>query len=164
MVDEICRRNGQFTGFPVMGMKWQRMESHALRSAYKMKKEQKGILVRHVQPTYETAKHLKPDDIIMRFDGIQVASDGTVPFRSALTALPLPVTLRLPIPIPLPLCQLAPAACWPGHHSCCAMPLVRHSPTWEYAFLGPVPDVASFSLVAVAVTAGSDVLSDCTQL
>lgn len=75
------RRNGQFTGFPVMGMKWQRMESHALRSAYKMKKEQKGILVRHVQPTYETAKHLKPDDIIMRFDGIQVASDGTVPFR-----------------------------------------------------------------------------------
>lgn len=87
MVDEKCRRNGQFTGFPVMGMKWQRMESHALRSAYKMKKEQKGILVRHVQPTYETAKHLKPDDIIMRFDGIQVASDGTVPFRSALTAL-----------------------------------------------------------------------------
>ena len=87
MVDENCRRNGQFTGFPVMGMKWQRMESHALRSAYNMKKEQKGILVRHVQPTYETAKHLKPDDIIMRFDGIQVASDGTVPFRSALTAL-----------------------------------------------------------------------------
>ncbi|KAL0022757.1 hypothetical protein WJX77_012242 [Trebouxia sp. C0004] len=75
------RQNGKFTGFPVMGMKWQRMESHALRSAYKMKKEQKGILVRHVQPTYETAKHLKPDDIIMRFDGIQVASDGTVPFR-----------------------------------------------------------------------------------
>ena len=64
-----------------MGMRWQRMESHALRSAYGMKKQQKGILVRHVQPTYETAKHLKPDDIIMRFDGVQVASDGTVPFR-----------------------------------------------------------------------------------
>ena len=64
-----------------MGMRWQRMESHALRSAYGMKKQQKGILVRHVQPTYETAKHLKSDDIIMRFDGVQVASDGTVPFR-----------------------------------------------------------------------------------
>lgn len=64
-----------------MGMRWQRMESHALQSAYGMKKQQKGILVRHVQPTYETAKHLKPDDIIMRFDGVQVASDGTVPFR-----------------------------------------------------------------------------------
>ena len=107
-----CRRNGKFTGFPVMGMKWQRMESHALRAAYKMRKDQKGILVRHVQPTYETAKHLKPDDIIMQFDGVQVASDGTVPFRSALTALPLPLSLcrPTPIPIPLPLHQLAPAA------------------------------------------------------
>lgn len=84
----VCRRNGRFTGFPVMGMRWQRMESHALRSAYGMKKDQKGILVRHIQPTYETAKHLKPDDIIMRFDGVQVASDGTVPFRCPL-ALPL---------------------------------------------------------------------------
>ncbi len=95
MVNGYCRRNGKFTGFPVMGMKWQRMESHALRSAYKMKQEQKGILVRHVQPTYETAKHLKPDDIIMRFDGIQVASDGTVPFRSALTDLLYPYLLPI---------------------------------------------------------------------
>lgn len=86
----VCRRNGRFTGFPVMGMRWQRMESHALRSAYGMQKQQKGILVRHIQPTYETAKHLRPDDIIMRFDGIQVASDGTVPFRCAcLPALSL---------------------------------------------------------------------------
>ena len=43
--------------------------------------EQKGVLVRHVKSTYETAKHLRPDDIIMKFDGIQVASDGKVSFR-----------------------------------------------------------------------------------
>ena len=88
----VCRRNGSFTGFPVMGMRWQRMESHALRSAYGMEKQQKGILVRHIQPTYETAKHLRPDDIIMRFDGVQVASDGTVPFRYDVM-----LTLRLAI-------------------------------------------------------------------
>ena len=98
MLTAHCRQNGKFTGFPVMGMKWQRMESHALRSAYKMRKEQKGILVRHIQPTYETAKHLKPDDIIMRFDGVQVASDGTVPFRSAPTPPP---------PIPGPFATLS---------------------------------------------------------
>ena len=63
------------------------MESHALRSAYAMQKQQKGVLVRHIQPTYETAKHLRPDDIIMRFDGVQVASDGTVPFRCASLCL-----------------------------------------------------------------------------
>ena len=76
-----CRRNGKFTGFPVMGIRWQRMESESLRTAYKMKKGQKGILVRHIQPTYEAAQHLKADDIIMRFDDTPVASDGTVPFR-----------------------------------------------------------------------------------
>lgn len=75
------RRNATFTGFPVLGIRWQRMESHTLRHAYGMQPQQKGILVRHIQPTYETAKHLKPDDIIMKFDGVQVASDGTVPFR-----------------------------------------------------------------------------------
>ena len=63
------------------------MESHTLCRAYGMRKEQKGILVRHVQPTYETAKHLKPDDIIMHFDGVQVASDGTVPFRCSINSL-----------------------------------------------------------------------------
>lgn len=92
-----CRRNGRFTGFPVMGMRWQRMESHALRSAYGMEKQQKGILVRHIQPTYETAKHLRPDDIIMRFDGIQVASDGTVPFRCIFLACTQPACTTQPL-------------------------------------------------------------------
>lgn len=46
-----------------------------------MKPEQKGVMVRAVSPVADAAKHLLPDDVIMRFDGVQVASDGTVPFR-----------------------------------------------------------------------------------
>ena len=42
---------------------------------------QKGVLVRTVLPLCDAAKHLRPDDVIMRFDGVQVANDGTVPFR-----------------------------------------------------------------------------------
>ena len=42
---------------------------------------QKGVLVRMVLPLCDAAAHLRPDDIIMRFDGVQVANDGTVPFR-----------------------------------------------------------------------------------
>ena len=42
---------------------------------------QKGVLVRTVLPLCDAAKHLLPDDVIMRFDGVQVANDGTVPFR-----------------------------------------------------------------------------------
>ncbi|KAK9820002.1 hypothetical protein WJX72_005011 [[Myrmecia] bisecta] len=76
------RRTGSFTGFPSLGIKWQRMESLALRSWYSMGPGRKGVLVRHIAPTSNAAKLLKPDDVIMRFDGVQVACDGTVPFRS----------------------------------------------------------------------------------
>lgn len=34
--------NGTFTGFPGLGIQWQRMESEALRKAYHMKQGQKG--------------------------------------------------------------------------------------------------------------------------
>lgn len=36
--------NGSFTGFPALGIQWQRMESEALRQAYNMKPGQKGEL------------------------------------------------------------------------------------------------------------------------
>jgi hypothetical protein len=34
--------NGKFTGFPGLGIQWQRMESEALRKAHHMKQKQKG--------------------------------------------------------------------------------------------------------------------------
>lgn len=34
--------NGTFTGFPGLGIQWQRMESEALRKAHHMKQGQKG--------------------------------------------------------------------------------------------------------------------------
>lgn len=43
---------------------------------------QKGVLVRCVQPLSHAAGILKAGDILMKFDGVQIASDGTVPFRS----------------------------------------------------------------------------------
>ena len=49
--------------------------------SYKMTAAQKGVMVRAISPIADAAQHLKPDDVIMRFDGVQVASDGTVPFR-----------------------------------------------------------------------------------
>jgi S1-C subfamily serine protease len=47
-----------------------------------MTSEQKGVLVRAVQPTSHAHGVLFPGDILMRFDGVDVASEGTVPFRS----------------------------------------------------------------------------------
>ena len=47
-----------------------------------MTSEQKGVLVRAVQPTSHAHGVLFPGDILMRFDGVDVAAEGTVPFRS----------------------------------------------------------------------------------
>lgn len=76
------QKNNAFTGFPALGIQWQRMESEALRAACGMVTGQKGVLVRTVQPISHAAGILQSGDILMRFDGVQVASDGTVPFRS----------------------------------------------------------------------------------
>jgi len=75
-------RTGGFSGFPALGIQWQRMESDALRRAYKMGKGQKGVLVRSVNATSAAATALQPDDVLLAFDGVEIANDGTVPFRT----------------------------------------------------------------------------------
>jgi len=76
------QRTAGFTGFPALGLQWQRMESDALRRAYGMAKGQKGVLVRNVNPTSAAAVALCSDDVVLSFDGIDISNDGTVPFRT----------------------------------------------------------------------------------
>ncbi|GFR40455.1 hypothetical protein Agub_g1013 [Astrephomene gubernaculifera] len=75
-------RTGTFSGFPALGISWQRMESEALRRAYGMAAGQKGVLVRAVNPTAASAAVLRPDDVLLSFDGVRISGDGTVPFRT----------------------------------------------------------------------------------
>lgn len=75
-------RNGRYTGFPALGITWQRMESVALRACFKMGSIHKGVLIRRVEPTSEAHSLVKEGDVLMEFDGIPVANDGTVAFRS----------------------------------------------------------------------------------
>ncbi|GIM06582.1 hypothetical protein Vretimale_10808 [Volvox reticuliferus] len=75
-------RTGTFSGFPALGLQWQRMESDALRRAYGMTPSQKGVLVRSLNPTSAAAKVLQPDDVLLSFDGTPISNDGTVPFRT----------------------------------------------------------------------------------
>ena len=42
---------------------------------------QKGVLVRRVEPTAPSNKVLRKGDILLSFDGIQLANDGTIQFR-----------------------------------------------------------------------------------
>ncbi|PIA40426.1 hypothetical protein AQUCO_02500253v1 [Aquilegia coerulea] len=74
-------KNGEYTGFPVLGIEWQKMENPDLRVSIGMAADQKGVRIRRVEPTGPEFQVLMPSDIIVSFDGIDIANDGTVPFR-----------------------------------------------------------------------------------
>lgn len=58
-----------------------------MREYYGMRSGQKGVLVRQVAPIAPAAALLREDDVLMSFDGIQIANDGTVPFRCVMFVL-----------------------------------------------------------------------------
>jgi S1-C subfamily serine protease len=53
------------------------MENPDLRKAMGMKQDKKGVCVRRVEPTAPESGFLKPSDIILSFDGVDIANDGT---------------------------------------------------------------------------------------
>lgn len=65
------------TGFPILGIEWQKMENPDLRKALGMSANQKGVRIRRVEPTAPAAKQLQSSDILLSFDGIDIANDGT---------------------------------------------------------------------------------------
>lgn len=74
-------RNGKYTGFPSLGILLQKLENPALRECLKVPSNE-GVLVRRVEPTSGASNVLKEGDVIVSFDGVDVGSEGTVPFRS----------------------------------------------------------------------------------
>lgn len=64
-------------GFPILGIEWQKMENPDLRKAMGMKANQKGVRIRRIEPTAPESGCLQPSDIVLSFDGIDIANDGT---------------------------------------------------------------------------------------
>lgn len=64
-------------GFPILGVEWQKMENPDLRMSMGMKPDQKGVRIRRIDPTAPESQVLKPSDIILSFDGVNIANDGT---------------------------------------------------------------------------------------
>ncbi|CAN8273027.1 unnamed protein product [Cochlearia groenlandica] len=74
-------KHDKYTGFPVIGIEWQKMENPDLRKKMGMESHQKGVRIRRIEPTAPESQVLKPSDVILSFDGVKIANDGTVPFR-----------------------------------------------------------------------------------
>eukprot|EP00899_Mesostigma_viride_P020103 jgi/Mesvir1/28094/Mv04681-RA.2 len=76
-------KNGRYTGFPILGIEWQKSENPALRACVGMSSPSlKGVMVRRVEPTSDAYHKLQKSDIILKFDGTPIANDGTVAFRT----------------------------------------------------------------------------------
>lgn len=72
--------NGDHTEFPTFGITWQTLENPDLRNALCMAAHLEGICILEIEPTSPEVKFLQPSDIILSFDGVNIANDGTVPF------------------------------------------------------------------------------------
>jgi len=53
------------------------MENPDLRKAMGMAPDQKGVRIKRIEPTAPEFQFLKPSDIILSFDGVDIANDGT---------------------------------------------------------------------------------------
>lgn len=74
-------KHGKYTGFPTLGIDTQTMENTHLREAYGMSPKEKGLLVSRVAHTCAAAAVLRPNDVLLSFDGEPIANDGTISFR-----------------------------------------------------------------------------------
>ncbi|KAM7272454.1 hypothetical protein ACFE04_027117 [Oxalis oulophora] len=74
--------HGKYVGFCSLGLSCQPTENVQLRNHFKMRPEMTGVLVCKINPLSDAHKVLKKDDIILAFDGVPIANDGTVPFRN----------------------------------------------------------------------------------
>uniref|UniRef100_A0A7N0R8U0 Protease Do-like 10, mitochondrial n=1 Tax=Kalanchoe fedtschenkoi TaxID=63787 RepID=A0A7N0R8U0_KALFE len=73
---------GKYVGFCSLGLSCQPTENAQLRAHFKMPPGKTGVLVSRINPLSDAYNILKKDDIILEFDDVPIANDGTVPFRN----------------------------------------------------------------------------------
>eukprot|EP00257_Ricinus_communis_P024959 XP_025012373.1 protease Do-like 10, mitochondrial [Ricinus communis] len=76
------QENGKYVGFCSLGLSCQPTENVQLRKHFGMHPEMTGVLVSKINPLSDAHRVLRKDDIILAFDGVPIANDGTVPFRN----------------------------------------------------------------------------------
>ncbi|KAA8538835.1 hypothetical protein F0562_025527 [Nyssa sinensis] len=74
--------SGNYVGFCSLGLSCQPTENVQLREHFRMCPNMTGVLVSKINPLSDAFRVLRKDDIILAFDGVAIANDGTVPFRN----------------------------------------------------------------------------------
>ncbi|KAL3838492.1 hypothetical protein ACJIZ3_023083 [Penstemon smallii] len=73
---------GDYVGFCSMGLSCQPTENAQLREHFQMPPGLTGVLVSRINPVSDAYRVLKKDDIILSFDSVPIANDGSVHFRN----------------------------------------------------------------------------------
>ncbi|KAJ4810393.1 protease Do-like protein [Rhynchospora pubera] len=73
---------GKYVGFCSLGLACQPTENSQLREHFRMRPDTTGVIINKINPLSDAAKVLKKDDVVLSFDGVPIANDGTVPFRN----------------------------------------------------------------------------------
>lgn len=68
---------GEYAGFCSLGLSCQPTENAQIREYFQMQSKMTGVLVSRINPLSDASRVLKKDDIILSFDGVPIASDGT---------------------------------------------------------------------------------------
>lgn len=74
--------SGKYVGFCSLGLSCQPTENVQLRQHFHMRPDLTGVLVSKINPLSDAYNVLRKDDIVLEFDGVPIANDGTVPFRN----------------------------------------------------------------------------------
>ncbi len=73
--------DGNYDGFPDIGLVAQKMENPDMKRKYGLSEGQNGLVVNHVIWGSSAENKIRKDDILLSIDGHPIADDGTVEFR-----------------------------------------------------------------------------------
>lgn len=78
---EDIARNHKVTGFCEFGMRCQPLENPQIRGYFGVPPDVSGIRISDINPTNDTGRKLRINDILIEVAGLPVANDGTIPYR-----------------------------------------------------------------------------------
>lgn len=73
--------DGDYSGFPTLGIAFHNTENKTLRKFYRMKENEGGVLITTVLPYSSAYGILKEGDVVLEIDGVPIEVDGTFAFR-----------------------------------------------------------------------------------
>ena len=78
-LDDI--KDGKVDGIPTIGVFMQGLDNPAYRGSLKMTDDESGVRVMVIAKDSSADGVLKPDDVLLKIDGVNILNDGQVPFR-----------------------------------------------------------------------------------